>query len=178
MPPSARCPGSRRGEREGEREKQADRCPPPRSPASQFELAQPPNDAISALAFAPGSPTRLLASSWDKHVYLYDTQGESEAGHGSLIRTFEHGAPVMDVCFGADDNEAFSAGMDWQVKRIDLESGEQTVLGKHSAPVRRVVYSREHCAYISFFPSFFLSLFLACLLALPTTSRRTRLTLI
>lgn len=102
--------------------------------------------------FAPGSPTRLIVSSWDKNVYLYDTQGESsssssssEAGHGSLIRTFEHRAPVMDVCFGANDSEAFSAGMDWQVKRIDLESGEQTVLSKHGAPVRRVVYSREHC---------------------------------
>lgn len=120
--------------------------------ASQFELAQPPNDAISALVFAPESPTRLLVSSWDKNVYLYDTQGETEgegeAGHGSLIRTFEHRAPVMDVCFGANDSEAFSAGMDWQVKRIDLETGEQTVLSKHSAPVRRVVYSREHCMLI------------------------------
>ncbi|EMR69323.1 hypothetical protein MGN70_014107 [Eutypa lata] len=127
------------------------------APASQFELAQPPNDAISALVFAPGSPTRLIVSSWDKNVYLYDTQGESssssssssEAGHGSLIRTFEHRAPVMDVCFGANDSEAFSAGMDWQVKRIDLESGEQTVLSKHGAPVRRVVYSREHSLLVS-----------------------------
>ncbi|RYP68411.1 hypothetical protein DL771_006675 [Monosporascus sp. 5C6A] len=119
------------------------------APASQFELAQPPNDAISSLVFAPESPTRLLVSSWDKNVYLYDTQGESEGGHGSLIRTFEHRAPVMDVCFGANDNEAFSAGLDWQVKSIDLESGEQSVLSKHSAPVRRVVYSREHSLLIS-----------------------------
>ncbi|KAK7754134.1 mitotic spindle checkpoint protein Bub3 [Diatrype stigma] len=123
------------------------------APASQFELAQPPNDAISSLVFAPESPARLLVSSWDKNVYLYDTQGETEgegeAGHGLLIRTFEHRAPVMDVCFGSNDNEAFSAGMDWQVKRIDLETGEQTVLSKHSAPVRRVVYSREHSLLIS-----------------------------
>lgn len=30
---------------------------------------------------------------------------------------------MLGVCFGADDNEAFSAGMDWQVKKyvgIDL----------------------------------------------------------
>ncbi|RYP26466.1 hypothetical protein DL767_008028 [Monosporascus sp. MG133] len=119
------------------------------APASQFELAQPPNDAISSLVFAPESSTRLLVSSWDKNVYLYDTQGEGEGGHGSLIRTFEHRAPVMDVCFGANDNEAFSAGLDWQVKSIDLESGEQSVLSKHSAPVRRVVYSREHSLLIS-----------------------------
>jgi cell cycle arrest protein BUB3 len=114
-------------------------------PVQQFELAQSPNDAISSLVFAPDAPTRLLVSSWDKNVYLYDTHTDSEDGHGKLIQTFEHRAPVMDVCFGADDNEAFSAGMDWTVKKIDLESGEQTLIGKHSAPVRRVVYSREQC---------------------------------
>ncbi|KAI2621264.1 mitotic checkpoint protein BUB3 [Hypoxylon sp. NC1633] len=119
-------------------------------PATQFELAQPPNDAISALAFAPDSPSRLLAASWDKNVYLYETLGNSDDGsHGSLLRTFEHRAPVMDVCFGADGNEAFSAGLDWQVRRIDLETGDQTTLSKHGAAVRRVVYSREHSLLIS-----------------------------
>ncbi len=83
--------------------------------AIQFELSQPPTDAVSSLKFAPESPTRLLVSSWDKHVYLYDTQ-DQEAG-GKLIEKYEHRAPVLDVCFGADDNEAFTAGMDWQVKR-------------------------------------------------------------
>lgn len=123
--------------------------------ATQFELAQPPNDAISSLAFAPDAPSRLLVSSWDKNVYLYDTHTASENGddaaegggvsHGTLLKKYEHPAPVMDVCFGADDNEAYTAGMDWEVKRIDLESGEQTTLSKHTAPVRRVVYSKAHC---------------------------------
>jgi cell cycle arrest protein BUB3 len=84
--------------------------------ASQFELAQPPTDAVSSLVFAPQDSTRLLVSSWDKHVYLYDTSPSDGEG-GILVRSFEHRAPVLDVCFGADDNEAFSAGMDWQVKR-------------------------------------------------------------
>ncbi|OTB12721.1 hypothetical protein K445DRAFT_181058 [Daldinia sp. EC12] len=121
-------------------------------PATQFELAQPPNDAISALAFSPDSPSRLLASSWDKNIYLYDTlqnSGGEEGSHGTLLRTFEHRAPVLDVCFGKDGSEAFSAGMDWQVRRIDLDSGEQTTLSKHAAPVRRVVYSKEHSLLIS-----------------------------
>ncbi|KAI2607111.1 mitotic checkpoint protein BUB3 [Hypoxylon fragiforme] len=123
--------------------------------ATQFELAQPPNDAISAVAFAPDSPSRLLVSSWDKNVYLYDTlatSGSSEEenpSHGALLRTFEHRAPVMDVCFGAHGREAFSAAVDWQVRHIDLETGDQTVLSKHEAPVRRVVYSREHSILIS-----------------------------
>ncbi|OTB06517.1 hypothetical protein M426DRAFT_318920 [Hypoxylon sp. CI-4A] len=119
-------------------------------PATQFELAQPPNDAISALAFAPDSPSRLLAASWDKSIYLYDTlQNPDENSHGTLLRTYENRAPVLDVCYGKDGGEAFSAGMDWQVRRIDLETGDQTTLSKHSAPVRRVVYSREHSLLIS-----------------------------
>jgi len=57
----------------------------------------------------------LLAASWDKHVHLYDVKGED--GQGTLLRKFEHRAPVLDVCFGGSDDEAFSAGMDWQVLR-------------------------------------------------------------
>jgi cell cycle arrest protein BUB3 len=57
-----------------------------------------------------------VVSSWDKHVHLYDIVGGEGEG-GRLIEKYEHRAPVLDVCFGADDNEAFSAGMDWQVKR-------------------------------------------------------------
>lgn len=32
--------------------------------------------------------------------------------------------------------------------RIDLESGEHTVLSTHEAPVKSVVYSKEHCNYL------------------------------
>lgn len=79
-------------------------------------MAQPPNDAISALVFAPDAPNRLLVSSWDKSVYLYEiTNGTEEA---ILLKTFEHRAPVLDVCFGANQDEAFTAGMDRQVKRF------------------------------------------------------------
>ncbi|KEZ41198.1 Mitotic checkpoint protein BUB3 [Scedosporium apiospermum] len=116
------------------------------APAIQYELSPPPADAVSALSFAPNS-SRLLAASWDKHVHLYDVKGED--GQGTLLRKFEHRAPVLDVCFGGSDDEAFSAGMDWQVLRIDLSTGEQTVLSKHSAPVRRVVYCHNQGILVS-----------------------------
>lgn len=107
---------------------------------------------MSSIAFAPSSSSRIIASSWDRNVYLYSIDGSGERSEdgvqGSLIRTYEHRAPVMGVCFGASDDEAFSAGMDWQVSRIDLESGEITALSKHAAPVRQVVYSREHCTLL------------------------------
>ncbi|KAK4157285.1 mitotic checkpoint protein BUB3.2 [Chaetomidium leptoderma] len=136
------------------------------APAAQFEAAQPPQDAISALVFAPGASNRLLVSSWDKNVYLYEVaDGVEEA---NLVGTFEHRAPVLDVCFGSSPDEAFTAGLDRQVKRfvvaptieeeevanifgnrIDLATGEQTVMSKHSAPVRCVVYSADHSLLIS-----------------------------
>ncbi|KAL2173827.1 WD40-repeat-containing domain protein [Thermothelomyces heterothallicus CBS 202.75] len=117
------------------------------APATQFEVAQPPKDAISAISFAPGSSRRLLVSSWDRNAYLYEiSTGGDEA---KLLGSFEHRAPVLGGCFGADENEAFTAGMDHQVKRIDLSTGEQTVMSKHTAPVRCVVYSAEHSLLIS-----------------------------
>lgn len=51
-------------------------------------------------------------------MYYYDITNGPEAS--SLVNTYEHRAPVLDVCFGADDNEAFTAGMDWTVNRYLL----------------------------------------------------------
>lgn len=110
-------------------------------------MAQPPNDAISSLVFSTDTPNRLLVSSWDKNVYLYElVDGADEA---KLVNTYEHRAPVLDVCFGANRDEAFTAGLDRQVLKIDLTTGEQTVLSKHSEAVRCVVYSPQHSILIS-----------------------------
>jgi cell cycle arrest protein BUB3 len=80
----------------------------------QFELAQNPSEPISSVKFSPTTPTRLLVSSWDRNVYLYDTHAEPG---GKLLQKFEHRSPVLDVCFGRDDNEAFTCGLDWEVRR-------------------------------------------------------------
>ena len=98
------------------------------------------------MLFRSGSSSRLLVSSWDRNVYLYDTLAEPG---GKLIQKFEHPAPVLDVCFGRNDNEAFSAGMDWEVRRVDLDTGAQTVLSTHGAGVRSVLYSAPHNLLVS-----------------------------
>jgi len=112
----------------------------------QIELANAPTDAISAVRFAPNSPSRLLVASWDRNVYLYDTK---DGDQGRLIQKIEHRAPVLDICFADNDSTAFSAGMDWDVNTIDLESGEKTLLSSHEAGVKSVVYSPEHHLLIS-----------------------------
>ncbi|KAH7088932.1 mitotic checkpoint protein BUB3 [Paraphoma chrysanthemicola] len=114
--------------------------------SSQFELAQNPSEPISSVKFSPTTPTRLLVSSWDRNVYLYDTHAEPG---GTLLQKFEHRAPVLDVCFGRDDNEAFTCGLDWEVRRIDLETGSQTVMSTHSSGVRNILYSAPHNLLIS-----------------------------
>ncbi|KAL1311766.1 hypothetical protein AAFC00_001853 [Neodothiora populina] len=113
---------------------------------TQFELADPPADPISAVRFAPNSPTRLLASSWDKNVYLYDTK---DGQNGKLIQRIPHRAAVLDVCFGGDDNTAYSAGLDWDVNKIDLETGGKTLLSSHEKGVKSIAYSANHSLLIS-----------------------------
>ncbi|KAL8946652.1 MAG: hypothetical protein Q9222_006974 [Ikaeria aurantiellina] len=80
--------------------------------SSQYELSNPPTDAISSIKFAPTS-LRLLVSSWDKNVYLYDTTQNG----GKLLQTFPHRAPVLDVCFGDGDEDAYTCGLDWDVRQ-------------------------------------------------------------
>jgi cell cycle arrest protein BUB3 len=112
-------------------------------------VAQPPSDAVSAISFAPESPTRFLVSSWDKNVYLYNITSTEDEHTASLIETFSHQAPVLDVCFGADDNTAYTAGMDWTLRQLSLTDGTQTVLSTHAAPVRCVAYSPQSSLVVS-----------------------------
>lgn len=112
---------------------------------AQFELSPAPTDVISSVTFSSNS-SRVLVSSWDKQVYLYDLhapQGQQ------LIRSFPHRAPVLDACFGGDENDAYSAGLDCAVRRINLETGEDTVLSNHRAAVKSVAYSSQHDLIIS-----------------------------
>lgn len=93
---------------------------------AQFELYEGPTDAISSVKFAPNS-NKLLVSSWDKHVYLYDIS----SGVGTLLNKYEHRAPVLDVCFGKDDDEAFSCGLDWDVRRYTIPAPETSSATNH-----------------------------------------------
>jgi WD40 repeat protein len=85
----------------------------------QLVVASPPTDAISALTFSPvPNSTRFVVSSWDKNVYLYDLRDENgDVGEGKLLQVFPHSAPVLDVCFGVNDDEIFSTGLDWDVRK-------------------------------------------------------------
>ena len=46
-------------------------------------------------------------------MYLYEIVGSV----GNLLQRFEHRAPVLDVCWGKDQQVAYSAGLDWDVRK-------------------------------------------------------------
>ena len=76
---------------------------------------------MSAVKFSqtPGS-TKFAVSSWDKNVYLYDLAAEGgPPGENACkkLQSFEHRAPVLDVCFGEDESQLYSAGLDWDVRK-------------------------------------------------------------
>ena len=87
-----------------------------------------PTDAISAIKFSPyPDSTKLAATSWDKHVYLYEyTAGLDGASECKQLAKFEHRAPVLDVCFGASNDELYTAGLDWDVRKyVTVQKGER-----------------------------------------------------
>ncbi|CEJ88021.1 Putative Mitotic checkpoint protein BUB3 [[Torrubiella] hemipterigena] len=118
------------------------------APGTQFELTPPPGDAVSAIKFAPDVNNKLLVSCWDKNVYYYEVD-TSNTGRSTLLQRIGHKAPVLDACFGDDHTVAFSGGLDWAVHRLDLNTGDMTVLSKHTAPVRSVCYSARHGILVS-----------------------------
>lgn len=85
------------------------------TPTDQYEVQEPPTDAISALRFSPHPGShKFVVASWDKHAYLYEISDNKQC---TLLSKFEHQAPVLDVCFGKDDQEIYTACLDWDVRR-------------------------------------------------------------
>ncbi|KAI5804390.1 WD40-repeat-containing domain protein [Geopyxis carbonaria] len=117
--------------------------------ANQRELPSPPADAISSLSYSPNSATRLLVSSWDKYVHLYDTATAGGEQTGSKLTDFAHAAPVLDCCFGETDGDLYSACLDWTVNQLDSETGKLRRLGTHDGSVKSIEYLREHKALIT-----------------------------
>lgn len=102
---------------------------------SILDLGEPIVDAISRIRFAPRS-NNLLISSWDSVLRLYDVDGS--------VRRLE--APsdgaLLDCCF-QEEMAALSAGSDGCVRRYNLCSGAQDVVGKHDDSVTCIEYSEE-----------------------------------
>lgn len=76
------------------------------------------------MKFSPDpNSTRIVVSSWDKNVYLYDLRDENgNVSEGKLLQKFEHRAPVLDACFGENEDVIYTAGLDWDVRKYVFPS--------------------------------------------------------
>lgn len=114
--------------------------------SASHELDNSPSDAISSVCFSPND-TKLAVASWDRTISIYQ---RAEAGSEQAF-TRETGvqcrAPVLDVCWGADEESIFCVGLDHDVRHIRGE--EQDVLSTHDAASNKIAYSREHSILIS-----------------------------
>ncbi|KAF7845768.1 hypothetical protein BT93_L0718 [Corymbia citriodora subsp. variegata] len=97
---------------------------------------QGPSDAITALSFHPSDPDRLLASSWDASIRLYNASSPSD------VKTYTPSrAPVFDVTWGANDSsKVYSGGLDRSVIETDVETSTYRVIANHDDAVKCVKY--------------------------------------
>lgn len=95
--------------------------------------ATTPNFALYVEVSAAVSPCR------DTYVRIYD------AGKNAVKGKYQHRAPVLDAAF-VDEGKVASGGLDQSIKMFDIETGRESVLGAHSAPVRCVEHAPEQSA--------------------------------
>jgi cell cycle arrest protein BUB3 len=97
------------------------------------ELVSPPEDAISRARFSLHS-NKLLVSSWDSSVTLYDVDE-------NVARVkFSHPTQPLDCCF-LDDFNGLSGDSDGTVRRYNFSTQKEDILGKHEALVNSVEFS-------------------------------------
>ncbi|OBZ84758.1 Poly(A)+ RNA export protein [Choanephora cucurbitarum] len=97
-----------------------------------FEVASPPTDSISDLAFSPQADI-LAVSSWDNAVRLYEVQ---PTGNTMPKASYNHEGPVLCVDWAKDGSSVVSGGTDKAVRLYDLATGQTRQVGAHDEPVK------------------------------------------
>ncbi|KAI9283154.1 WD40-repeat-containing domain protein [Sporodiniella umbellata] len=104
--------------------------------SQQFQLDHPPLDGITNVCFHPKDSSRLLVSSWDKTLRLYNVSDRT------LVYKADNTGALLDCCFG-EGSVLFSGSIDNQVTQYDPQTETERVLGKHRNAVRCVDWHRE-----------------------------------
>ncbi|KAJ1943232.1 mitotic spindle checkpoint protein Bub3, partial [Linderina pennispora] len=108
----------------------------------QYELEHPPSDGISRIKFHPTNDTRLLVSSWDQRVRLYDVKTNQliASHHG-------HAAAVLDIAFG--NTTSFSGGLDRRLISWEENFTTERELGRHEGEISALEYAPSHSILLS-----------------------------
>lgn len=135
--------------------------------STEYTLPNPPQHPISSIVFHPDPSSssqlsrQFLTSSWDSTVRLYQLadvdannasssalSGEAKAQVARQVHSFQHEAPVLDVCW-ITPTLAASGGIDRRVRLLNLEDGSSTILGKHGSAICRMRYEASTNLLIS-----------------------------
>ena len=93
---------------------------------SEFQLNEPPTDAISSLKFSTKNSQYLLVSSWDSQVRLYDIDSNR------LKDSYNHSNHAVIDCSFIDTNRCCSGGLDNSLKAYDFNAQKETLIGIHT----------------------------------------------
>ncbi|WVN89082.1 uncharacterized protein L203_104298 [Cryptococcus depauperatus CBS 7841] len=108
-----------------------------RAPAKDIELANPPTDSISNIAFSPTADI-LAVASWDNNIRLYDVNSQGQ-NQGKAM--YSHQGPVLDLTWSADGQYCFSAGCDNAVQMYNVQTQQPQQVAQHDAPIKCVEFA-------------------------------------
>ncbi|GAB7362712.1 hypothetical protein MBLNU230_g3018t1 [Neophaeotheca triangularis] len=112
-----------------------------------LEVVDSPSDIISSARFSP-SGNKLAVSSWDRGIHLYTKSDNSEIPF-TFNKKVATRNPVLDACWGEDENTIYCVGVDNDVCQISLDSEEQSVLSTHGSTSAKVAYDGQHGLVLS-----------------------------
>ncbi|GAA6004459.1 hypothetical protein JCM10207_000735 [Rhodosporidiobolus poonsookiae] len=104
------------------------------STPADVEIANPPQDSISSLAWSPTADL-LAVSSWSNEVRIYEVAANGTSEGRAM---YSHEAPALCVKWSKDGSKIVSGGADNAARLYDAASGQATQIGAHDAPVRCV----------------------------------------
>jgi cell cycle arrest protein BUB3 len=107
-------------------------------------LNDPPQELISSTRFSLVSD-RLLVSSWDSTLRVYDVKANRQLSLASF------NASLLDSCWEAPgESIAYTAGLERRIYRVDIETGQKQVIGfDHRQLVKSLCYDSSSRSIIS-----------------------------
>lgn len=98
------------------------------------EVASPPTDGISGLAWSPAADF-LAASSWDNAARIWEVQPNGNTVPRCQI---QHEAPALCVAWSKDGSKVVSGGCDKAARLMDMATGQVAQVAAHDAPIKCV----------------------------------------
>ncbi|KDQ59327.1 hypothetical protein JAAARDRAFT_34068 [Jaapia argillacea MUCL 33604] len=99
-----------------------------------IEVADPPSDSISSLAFSSAADY-LAVGSWDNNVRIYEVNSTGQTQGKAM---YSHQGPVLSVCWNKEGNKLISGGADNAARLFDVTTGQSQQVAAHDAPVKVV----------------------------------------